>query len=123
MQKDLNEELKWMAEKQQAREATERRKVERKLKDTTVDLLEQEFADIGEEKLVNLTELMNGKAVGKQIAHVWLEDGQPVMYSGELEKLKAQQKYVVGYWGMEEYGGRGLQSRTNVIYMYKCFSF
>ena len=112
-----------MAEKQQAREATERRKVERKLKDTTVDLLEQEFADIGEEKLVNLTELMNGKAVGKQIAHVWLEDGQPVMYSGELEKLKAQQKYVVGYWGMEEYGGRGLPSRTNVIYMYKCFSF
>ena len=103
-QNDLRAELlKRQTEKQQAREATERRKVERKLKNTGLDRLVQEFAEIGKERLEQLVELMEGKAAGKDLCHVWLEDGKQVVYSGKIEKLKKDGKtYVVGYWGLEE---------------------
>ena len=103
-QNDLRTELlKRQAEKQQAREATERRKVERKLKNTGLDRLAQEFAEIGEERLEQLVELMEGKAAGKDLCHVWLEDGKQMVYSGKIEKLKKDGKtYLVGYWGLEE---------------------
>lgn len=99
--KDLKKELlKRRIEKQQAREATERRKVERKLKDTGVDKLEEEFADVGAERLEVLVELMKGKAVGREIYRVWQDDaGESVVYNGRIEKLKRDGKtYEIGYW-------------------------
>ena len=103
-QTDLRAELlRREAEKQQAQEAAGRRKIERKLKTTALNKLDEEFPDIGEEKLEKLTELLSGKSVGKLICHSWYEDGNCVVYNGKLEKLKAQgKKYVVGYWSQEE---------------------
>ena len=103
-QTDLRAELfRREAEKQQAQEAAGRRKIERKLKTTALNKLDEEFPDIGEEKLEKLTELLSGKSVGKLICHSRYEDGNYVVYNGKLEKLKAQgKKYVVRYWTQEE---------------------
>ena len=82
------------AEKQQAREMTDRRKGERKLKATAIENLEVEFPELEEEELEKVRELLTGKC----LVRVWFE-GDRVLYSGKIEKLKSQsEKFVVAYW-------------------------
>ena len=82
------------AEKQQAREMTDRRKGERKLKATAIENLEVEFPELEEEELEKVRELLTRKC----LVRVWFE-GDRVLYSGKNEKLKSQsKKFVVAYW-------------------------
>ena len=68
-----------------------------------------QIAQIGEEliprvsKLEQLQELLEGKSVGVNIFHVWLEDGQRVLYNGRIVKMKAKgSSCVASYWSQTE---------------------
>lgn len=103
-QKDLTVELaRRQADKQQSRETTDRKRLEKKFKNIQVDEISKEFPDIDEEKLTGVTEFLTGKCVGNRICHFWYEDGNRVMYNGKVEKMKANgKKCVVAYWGLTE---------------------
>ena len=47
--------------------------------------------------------MLEGKAVGSNIVHVWWEDGKEILYFDRIEKIKAKgRKCVVAYWSQDE---------------------
>lgn len=103
-QNDLREELsKRQAMKEQAKEITARNKLERKLKNIQIKDLEEKFPELEKPKLEKITELLSGKAVGRNMCHVWCEEGKRIVYNGRIVKMKAKGKRcVVAYWGEDE---------------------
>ena len=94
---DLRKELlRRQLEKQQAKDTSTRKKLERRLKSIDIDKIRDEFHDLEDNKLENLTVIMSGKSIGYNICHAWFDDGQSVLYNGKIEKIKLKTKqYVV----------------------------
>lgn len=105
-EKELRAEvLRRVQEKAQAREMTERRKVDKKLKTATVDTLASEFPEVTGQRLENLKVLFKGEAVGQLICHTWYEEGVQVVYSGKIEDKFTERriyKYRIAYWANDE---------------------
>nr|XP_023675021.1 uncharacterized protein LOC111847771 isoform X2 [Paramormyrops kingsleyae] len=97
-QKYLSDELiKRQDEKKQARHSAKRRELERNMKYGLESVL-KDFT-VNEETKEQIQDILDGRAVGRNIAHVWNEDGNIVSYNGRIEKLKkASCKYRVSYW-------------------------
>lgn len=104
VKKDLMKEMaKRQADKQQARETTERNKLQKRLKNISIEELAKKFPDLDSEKLEQVTNLITGKSVGDHICHIWYEESEQVMYHGKIESLKSKgKKYTVAYWSMGE---------------------
>ena len=78
-------------EKQQAKDTSARKKLERRPNSIEIDKIEDEFHDLDGSKLENLTAMMimTGKSIGYTICHAWFDDGQCVLlYNGRIEKIK-----------------------------------
>lgn len=108
-QKDLLKEMAArQAAKQQQRDAAQRKKLERELKslETTESGISGKFPEMEEDKRENLLKILDGRAVGSHVCHVWSTDGGLLhTYLGKIEKLKktkTTQKYRVGYWEQHE---------------------
>ena len=77
--------------------------MERRLKSIDIDKIRDEFHDLEDSKLANLTAIMPGKSIGYTICHAWFNDGQIVLYNGKIEKIKMKTKQcVVAYWPQNE---------------------
>ncbi len=88
-QKDLMKEMaKRQADNQQVRETTECNKLQKKLKNISIEELAKNFPDLDSEKLEQVTNLITGKSVGHHICHLWYEENEQVMYHGKIESLK-----------------------------------
>ena len=57
---------------------------------------------VTESDISSVESVLDGRAVGRNIDHVWNEDGTLTTYNGRIEKLKANKMYKVGYWGTVE---------------------
>ena len=74
--------------------------MERRLKSIDIDKIRDEFHDLEDSKLANLTAIMTVKSIGYTICHAWFNDGQSV---GKIEKIKMKTKQcVVAYWSQNE---------------------
>lgn len=106
LQKKLMVELsKRQADKQQARDTTAPDKLEKKLKSMRLDAVPDEFPQLNQDQLDDFTELLTGKAIGREIFHAWYEDGKQVWYMGQLKSVFGsgkRKKYEVAYWGDSE---------------------
>ena len=71
-----------------------RKKLEKQLKTVQIAQIGEEFPELSASKLEQLQELLEGRSVGVNICHVWLEEGQRILYNGNIEKMKAKVKYV-----------------------------
>ena len=92
-QKDLMLELqRRQANKIQAKETTDRNKIEAKLKVIDVNKLAEELPDMEELQLGKLTDLITGQAVGQDICHVWYEEGGHISYNGKIEDVRGSGK-------------------------------
>jgi hypothetical protein len=90
-QKDLRREIQKRQEaKKQARDIAQRKELEKKLKKSGVDSVVEELSVSASDKVL-LEDILNGKAVGRDIVHIWSD-----------EKLKEKTKYRVAYWGTNE---------------------
>ena len=86
---DLRKELlRRQLEKHQAKDTSTRKKLEHRLKCIDIDKIRDEFHDLEDNKLENLTDIMSGKSIGYNICHAWFDDGKSVLYSGKIEKVK-----------------------------------
>jgi hypothetical protein len=103
-QKDLEVEAsRRLAEKRQIKDTTIRKKLEKKLKTIDLTKISEELPDVSDIKQEQIRELLEGKAVGSNICHVWWEDGKKILYFGRIEKMKAKgRKCVVAYWSQDE---------------------
>ena len=100
-QKEVRLELiKRQKQKEQVRNDAQRKKVEKMLK-SGLDATRKEFPDLDYSKQ-GLTDLLDGKAVGKRICHVWFEEDGLVVYNGLIRKLYANKYYKVAYWSKSE---------------------
>ena len=56
--------------------------------------------------LVDLSDVLSGRAIGRRICHVWYDatTHNKIVYSGHIEKLKRKNsnKYVIAYWSEDE---------------------
>ena len=55
-------------------------KQEKKLKTIDMGKIGEEFPDLSDSKQEQLRELLEGKAVGCSICHVWFEEGNQILY-------------------------------------------
>lgn len=99
--KDLMVELsKRQADKGQERDSAARKKLEKRLKSMDISLIPEEFPQLSEDKQENLIDLLSGKAIGRDIGHLWYEEGELVLYKGRIKKVVGRGKrkvYEVGY--------------------------
>ena len=51
---------------------------------------------------VMVQDILEGRAMGRNVVHVWNDEGMLRTYNGRIEKLKANKKYKVAYWGADE---------------------
>ena len=80
-----------------------RKKLEKKFKTVQIAQIGEEFPELYVSKLEQLQELLEGRPVGVNICHVWLEDGQRVLYNGRIVKMKAKgSSCVASYWSQTE---------------------
>jgi hypothetical protein len=57
---------------------------------------------VRESDRVHFQKILDGRAVGRNIVHVWNKEGKLVTYNGKMEKLKkSTNKYKVSYWSQE----------------------
>ena len=63
-----------------------RKKLEKTLKTAQIAQIGVEFPELSVSKLEQLQELLDSRSVGVNICHVWLEDGQRILYNGRIEK-------------------------------------
>ena len=90
-------------QKEQARDMSHRHKLEKRLKtlpqdrNTHADQLRD--LDIPGDKMALVSDVLEGKVVGRFISHIWFEDGQKVPYNGKIQKLRQREsKYKIAYW-------------------------
>ena len=86
----------------QARDTKERKKLEKKLKDSNLDSVRKDFPNLDYSKSDELQDILEGKIVGRKACHVWFEDANLVVYNAKFEKLKKTKVYKVGYWEQSE---------------------
>ena len=102
-QRDLRLELQRRQKaKEQAKSATERKKLEKKLKNFSLDTVRLEYPNLDFTKRNELEDILNGKIVGRKACHIWYEDEGLVVYNAKVEKLKARGNYSVAYWSRAE---------------------
>eukprot|EP00112_Aurelia_sp_Birch-Aquarium-sp1_P010536 Seg2246.3 transcript_id=Seg2246.3/GoldUCD/mRNA.D3Y31 product="hypothetical protein" protein_id=Seg2246.3/GoldUCD/D3Y31 len=102
-QKEIHEEIaKRELEKEEKREVRDRRKLERSLKSIDVRDLQKEFPDLTDRKLTDLELLLGGKAVGRDIHHIWEDEKVQKKYRGRIEKVKKNFVCTVSYWDEEQ---------------------
>ena len=101
-QSAINDELaKCIANKKQKKETRDRKKIEKMLKTADVDEIINHFNM--EEKRDDLTDILQGNIVGRSVCHVWTDDGQQVVYNGNVTKLRTTSRnYVVAYLAKNE---------------------
>ena len=91
--------------KREKKETSQRKKIEKTLKSTILDI-DRDFPDLEEHARSDLQDILSGKAVGRDICHVWIdrESREKTMYNGRMEKMKkkAGGTYVVAYWSQDE---------------------
>lgn len=82
--------------------SSDRKKVEKKIKETSLASIPEVFEELDQPTIVALTDILTGKIIGHQIFHVWydMDSQQQTLYNGKVEKLlkKAGGTYRVGYW-------------------------
>jgi len=81
---------------------SKRKEVEKMLKSGQLERVLKDFPDVSDASLSQLQEILHGGAVGKNILHVWYENGELITYNGKLEKLGRHNTYKVAYWGLTE---------------------
>lgn len=91
------------AMKRQRKEDQERKKVEKLLKNIRPEDLGKAFPDLEERIIINASDTLSDRIVGRNMCHLWQEDHDGVstmtMYYGKVEKMKKNKKdYVVAYW-------------------------
>ncbi|KAK9515903.1 hypothetical protein VZT92_026503 [Zoarces viviparus] len=103
-QKELRDEIVRRQEaKQQKKEDKERKDLEKKLKKGGLENVLKSVPDISEEDQIKVTEILDGKLVGRRLVHVWSEESGSITYNGKVEKFrKASGKYKIGYWQEDE---------------------
>ena len=100
-QSAINDELaKCIANNKQKKETRDRKKIEKMLKTADVDEVISHFNM--EEKRDDLTDILQGNIVGRSVCHVWSDDGQQVVYNGNVTKLRTSRNYVVAYLAKNE---------------------
>ena len=99
-QSAINDELaKYIATKKQNKETRDRKKIEKMLKTADVDEVIKNFNM--EEKRDDLTDSLQGNIVGRSVCHVWSDDGQQVVYNGNVTKLRTTSRNSRGIFGKE----------------------
>ncbi|KAK6183204.1 hypothetical protein SNE40_010731 [Patella caerulea] len=108
-QVDISKELsRRAAAKVQKKQERNKKDLEKKLMATDITDINTEFPDLEETCVVNLTDILSGKVVGRDICHMWYDNDtqEKTVYSGRIEKLKKKQGqiyyYRIGYWEKEE---------------------
>ena len=98
-QKEIFEEMaRRQIEKKEKKAMQERRKVERKIRNSSVTELKDEFG-LSVALLSDLQLILDAGAVGRDVVHVWTETNEQTSYHGRIEKLKKSKTvYVVAYW-------------------------
>jgi hypothetical protein len=104
---ELQQELsRRVALKRQKKQERDRKAIEKKLKTIKLEDIGKEFSYLESNSLANLTDIMSGTAIGRNICHVWYDTDslKKTLYSGRIEKLKTKKSntYVVSYWGEGE---------------------
>ena len=95
----MSELSKRAAQKRQKKSMSELKKMEKKLKTVKTQDLSTHFPELDPKKLDGLSDLLDGKFIGRDICHIWYDrDTQEnTVYHGRVEKLCGL-KYEVGYW-------------------------
>ena len=91
--------------KEQERDTKERKKLEKRLKDTDLGTIRNEFPELDYSKIHDIEAILEGKVVGRRACHVWYEDGKLVVYNAKVEKIKTirkTKKYRIAYWSQAE---------------------
>lgn len=69
-------------------------------------LYEEFGAEIEDEQMEELDDLLRGGVVGRRVSHVWAEEGgERVIYNGRITEFKTvrrKDKYLITYWLPEE---------------------
>ena len=90
------------SQKRQKKQMSELGKIEKKLRALpSTDELSVAFPELENNKLQELTEILDGKCIGRNIMHSWHDDGtqENTLYCGRIEKLlRGGLKYEVAYW-------------------------
>ena len=104
-QKQLRVELiRRQDEKVQVKDAKIRKQVEKKLKEGGLDAVVKLFPTITENEIdgEKVMDLLEGRAIGRNIVHVWELDGERLPYNGRIEKLceskRKGKSYKIAYW-------------------------
>ena len=75
------------------------------MKSTSLDI-DRDFPDLEEHACSDLQDILSGKAVGRDICHVWIdrESREKSTYNSRIEKMKkkAGGTYVITYWSLDE---------------------
>ncbi|XP_071787284.1 uncharacterized protein [Asterias amurensis] len=95
-----------LANKLQKQKTKDRQKLDRLLRscDTgSLDLSKQnEFGDLGEDRLQTVKDIIGGKIVGHKLSHIWYDEDtqEKTVYFGKVEKLLKRNggTYRIGYW-------------------------
>ena len=94
------------AVKVQKKEQKERKTTEMKLKHLNLDDIHKEFPNLEQNTITDLSDIMSGAVVGRNICHVWYDSAsqEKSIFSGRIVKLKKKKNnmYVVGYWSQDE---------------------
>ena len=91
-------------EKIQVKEAKIRKQVEKKLKEGGLDAVVKLFPTITENEIdrEKVMDLLEGRAIRRNIVHVWELDGEHLPYNGRIEKLceskRKGKSYKIAYW-------------------------
>jgi len=102
-QKELRSEIiKREKEKEHIRNAKERKKLEKKLRETDIEIVRKEYPNLDYTKLEDLQDIINGNIVGRKACHVWSEDNELKVYNAKIEKLRKSKVYTVAYWTESE---------------------
>ena len=90
-------------EKAYSRDTKERKKLEKKLKESDLENVRKDYPSLDFSKTEDLEDILQGKVVGKKTCHAWFdEETGLVVYNAKLEKFKKTQVYRVACWSQAE---------------------
>ncbi|KAG1655884.1 Protein bric-a-brac 2 [Nymphon striatum] len=102
--------------REQKKHMTDRNRIEKTLKSTQTTNFASVFQDIEDSRLAGVIEIVEGRAVGRNICHVWydIDGGGTIPWNGKIEKMKKGRKrkgaavpdkpvdYVIAYWRSDD---------------------
>ncbi len=82
------------------------KQIEKKLKSKDLNIA-AEFTDLDSNAQSELSDILDGKVVGRRILHLWYDQDnqEETLFHGKIEKLKRKKTagtYVIGYWTQDE---------------------